>query len=148
MEGRIEYNELLMGKKKKNKDVEKPEPGVAGFDPEVLRQYMMGATNPGFSNKITMAEDVIDLHLEKTSASKAGRIAPEDALFHQLDEFEKALDKAIAAGKLEMRVVHGLGKGKLKAEVFKLLDKHPQVKRYSNDYSQRYGYGSTVVYFY
>jgi hypothetical protein len=130
---------------KKKKKIDKPV-SSAGFDPEVLRQYMMGATNPGFSNKIEMADDVIDLHLEKVHARK-GTIAPQDALFHQVDEFEKAMDKAIAAGKLEFRVVHGLGRGKLKEAIYKVLDKHPHVKSYSNDYSTRYGFGSTLIYF-
>ena len=47
----------------------------------------MGATNPGFSNKFEMREEVVDLHLEKTTMGN--KIAPQDALFHQLDEFEK-----------------------------------------------------------
>ncbi len=132
-----------MGKKKKKQG--KPST-AAGFDPELLRQYMMGATNPGFSNKIEMADDFIDLHLEKVHTGK-GSIPPQDALYHQLEEFEKAMDKAIACGKLEFRVVHGLGKGKLKEAIYKLLDKHPHVKSYSSDYSTRYGYGSTLIYF-
>ncbi len=116
------------------------------FDPELLREYMMGAANPGFTNKFEMREEVVDLHLEKTTMGN--KIAPQDALFHQLDEFEKALDKAIAANKLEIRVVHGLGKGKLKEEIHKLLAKHPQVKTFSSEYSIRYGYGSTLISFY
>lgn len=107
--------------------------------------YMMGGTNPGFSNKSQHSNDSIDLHFE---SKHKGHIAPQDVLFHQLDEFEKALDNAIAAGKLEFRVVHGLGKGKLKQEIHKLLDKHPQVKSYENTYHSQYGYGSTIVYFY
>jgi DNA-nicking Smr family endonuclease len=130
--------------KKKNKD--KPK-STTGFDPDVLREYMMGAANPGFSNKFEMREDVVDLHLEKTEASR-GKIPVQDALFHQLDEFEKVLDKAVAAGKLELRVVHGLGKGKLREEIHKLLDKHPHVKSYNSDYSLHYGYGSTLIQFY
>lgn len=131
-----------MSKKKK-----KQSSNSADFDPELLKMYLMGATNPTFSNKIEDAFDVLDLHLEKHQTGKS-KIAPEDALFFQLEEFEKQLDKAIAAGKMEFRVVHGLGKGTLKQEIFKLLDKHPQVKSYSNEYSQRYGYGSTIIYFY
>lgn len=130
-------------KKKKEKKVV----NNSDFDPELLREYMMGATNPGFSNKIEMQEDVVDLHLEKTNMGK-GKVPPQDALFHQLEEFERALDKAIAAGKLELRVVHGLGKGKLKEEIYKLLAKHPQVKSYNSEYSTRYGFGSTLISFY
>jgi hypothetical protein len=132
-----------MAKMKKKND--KPVSG-AGFDPELLRQYMMGATNPGFSNRMEMADDIIDLHLEKVSSTR-GNIPPHDALFYQLEEFENAMDNAIACGKLEFRVVHGLGKGKLKEAIYKVLDKHPHVKSYSNEYSQRYGYGSTLIYF-
>lgn len=127
-------------KKKKNENKN------SDFDPELLREYMMGAANPGFSNKFEMYEEVVDLHLEKTNMG--GKIPLQDALFHQLEEFEKALDKAIAAGKLELRVVHGLGKGKLKEEIHKLLDKHPHVKTYNSEYSIRYGYGSTFISFY
>lgn len=116
-----------------------------GFDPELLRMYMMGATNPGNSGKINYADDVIDLHLEHVENRK-GSIPAHDALFHQLDEFEKALDKAIAANKMEFRVVHGLGKGKLKAAIHKMLDKHPQVRSYENTYHSKYGYGSTLVF--
>ena len=131
-------------KKKNNKNLS---PDSSSFDPELMRLYMMGATNPGFSNKIDNALDEIDLHLEQTELI-IGKIPSQDALFHQLDEFEKALDKAIAAGKFEFRVVHGLGKGKLKEEIFKLLEKHPYVKRYSNEFHSRYGYGSTIIYFF
>ena len=129
-------------KKPENKHSGQPD----NFDPELLRMYLMGATNPVFSNKVDMHEEVIDLHLDQKSVGK-GKIESSDALFYQIDEFEKALDKAIASGKLEFRVVHGLGKGKLKSEIYKILDKHPNVKSYSNEYHSRYGYGSTLIYF-
>ena len=129
-------------KKKKKSESNTPK----DFDPELLREYMMGATNPSFSNKFEMPEEVVDLHLEKTNMGN--KIPPQDALFHQLDEFEKALDKAIASGRLELRVVHGLGKGKLKEEIHKLLANHPQVKMFNNEYNIRYGYGSTLISFY
>ena len=124
---------------KKKKDNHNP-----GFDPEVLRMYLMGATNPGHSSKVNYAEDVIDLHLDQTQVGK-GKIPPQDALFHQLEQFEAALDRAIAAGKMEFRVVHGHGKGKLKQEIYKLLDKHPQVRSYENTYHSKYGHGSTLI---
>jgi hypothetical protein len=131
--------------KKKKKQEEKSKP--SDFDPELLKMYMMGGANPGFSTKVEGANDIIDLHLDQKHVGK-GKISPENALFYQLEEFEKAMDKAIAAGKLEFRVVHGLGKGKLKEEIYKLLDKHPDVKSYKNEYHSRYGYGSTIIYFY
>jgi hypothetical protein len=128
-------------KKKKNKAEDKS----SGFDPELLRMYLMGATNPGFSNKITYAEDIIDLHIEKLNRS-AHNIPAGDSLFIQLEKFEYALDQAIAAGRLEFRVIHGLGKGKLKEEIYKILEKHPHVRSYVNDHHSRYGFGSTLIY--
>lgn len=115
------------------------------IDAELLRMYLMGAANPGFGTKINYADDVVDLHLSPSQVGK-GKIEPQNALFHQLERFENALDRAIAAGKMEFRVVHGHGKGKLKEEIHKLLKKHPQVKNFKNDYHSRYGYGSTVIY--
>jgi hypothetical protein len=132
-----------MSKKKKRQEKNT----TTGFDTELLKMYMMGGANPGFSNKVERAEDVIDLHLDQKHVGQ-GKISPQDALFYQLEEFEKAMDKAIAAGKLEFRVVHGLGKGKLKEEIYKLLEKHSGVKSYKNEYHSRYGYGSTIIYFY
>ncbi len=129
----------------KKKKVTKLSDG-ADFDPDLLKTYLMGATNPVFSNKIEMSDEVIDLHLEQHQVGK-GKIAPNEALFHQIEEFERALDKAIASGKFEFRVVHGLGKGKLKAEICKILDRHPNVKSYSNEYHSKYGYGSTLIQF-
>lgn len=129
----------------KNKKKGSASNGNAGFDPEVLRMYMMGATNPGFSNKIESASDIIDLHID-TAPSKTGAVPSTDALFYQLEQFEQALDRAIAAGKFEFRVVHGLGKGKLKAAIYKILDKHPQVRSYANEYHSKYGYGSSIIY--
>jgi Smr domain len=137
-------------KKKSNKhrntlSDEEQKAGKGDFDPELLRMYLMGAGNPGFSNKIETADDFIDLHLTKAEVGK-GKIPPEDALFIQLDKFEKALERAIASGKLEFRAVHGLGTGKLKQEIFKILDKHPHVRSYENSYHSRYGFGSTLIY--
>lgn len=130
--------------KKKDKKYDRTHHSSHQVDPELLRMYLMGAANPKNSTKISGGDDVIDLHLHPTQVGP-GRIAPQDALFHQIDEFEKALDKAIALGKMEFRVVHGHGKGKLKAEIYKILEKHPQVRSFNNDFHSRYGYGSTLV---
>lgn len=127
------------------KEKAKSEKKDKGFDAELLRMYMMGATNPGFSNKLSgNTDDCIDLHLEKVETGK-GKIPPQDALFIQIEHFEAALDRAIASGKFEFRVVHGHGKGKLKEEIYKILKKHPHVRSFENDYHSRYGHGSTLI---
>jgi hypothetical protein len=118
------------------------------FDPELLRAYLMGATTPAGFTGMDKSSDSIDLHLDDKKVGKgSGKIAPNEALFHQVEEFEKALDKAIASGKFEFRVVHGHGSGKLKEAIHTVLNTHPQVKSYKNDYHSRYGYGSTLIHF-
>lgn len=118
------------------------------FDPELLRAYLMGATNPGLVPGKDKSQDTIDLHLKDEQVGKGqGKIAPNEALFHQIEAFEKAMDDALAAGKLEFRAVHGHGSGKLKNAIHAILDTHPHVKSYKNDYHSRYGYGSTIIYF-
>ena len=69
------------------------------------------------------------------------------AIEYQLDAMERALDNAIAKGKVELRIIHGIGKGKLRDEIHKALSKHPQVKSFENAHHSRYGWGSTIVYF-
>ncbi len=129
-------------KKKKNK----PAPGE--LDTELLRLYMTGGANPSTHNKYqAFTDDVVDLHMQQSAVGK-GKIPANEVLFHQLEQFERAIDKAIASGKLEIRIVHGHGKGKLKQELYKLLKKHPQVKSFENDYHSRYGFGSTIIHFY
>ncbi len=133
-------------KKPKKQDLPHGKGGKLDFDPELMRMYLMGATNPGFSNKISSSDDIIDLHLNKGDVGGNFKIPPGDALFIQLEKFENALDRAIAAGKLEFRAIHGYGSGKLMKEIHKILDKHPHVRSYDNGYHSQYGYGSTLIY--
>lgn len=134
-----------MGKKKKKREYTRSN---ESFDPNVLKMYMMGAANPsnGSKNFFGIA-DVVDLHLEQ-SAVKENRIDATEALMLQLEQVEKSIDSAIASGKFELRVIHGLGKGKLRDEIHKMLRKHPQVVSFENDYSPTYGWGSTLIKFY
>ena len=116
------------------------------FDPELLRMYMMGAARPPGNKKRFDAADLVDLHVDKKTL-ESKHYNERDSIFLQLEEFEKSLDKAIAAGKFELRIIHGLGSGKLKEAIHKILAKHPHVKSFNNDYHSKYGHGSTVIYF-
>ena len=46
-----------------------------------------------------------------------------------------------------MIFIHGVGKGKLKAEIHELLKVKKGVKNFVNQYSDAYGYGATEVFF-
>nr|MBX2845837.1 Smr/MutS family protein [Saprospiraceae bacterium] len=44
-------------------------------------------------------------------------------------------------------IIHGIGSGRLKTEVYDFLYKHPKVVRFANDYHPQYGMGATEVKF-
>jgi len=128
---------------KKKKTHRKDE--IGGVNTDVLKMYLMGAANPAHSNKVfNQVADVVDLHLDEPTANHHN-IDPTEALFLQLQHAEKCLDAAIAARKTEFRIVHGIGSGKLKTEIHKMLSKHPHVVSFENAYHSRYGWGSTLV---
>jgi len=118
------------------------------LDPDLLRSYMMGAANPvkGSKTNSSMFGEEIDLHVDSTRF-KGGKMDNKYAIEFQIEALEAALDNAVMKGKVEIRIIHGLGKGKLKEEVHKILSRHPQVKSFENTYHSRYGMGSTLVYF-
>ena len=118
------------------------------IDPNVLKSYMMGAADPvrGSKSFSSMFGEEIDLHVD-SSQFKGGKKDNKYAIEFQLDALERSLDDAIVKGKVEIRVIHGLGKGKLKDEVHRILARHPHVKSFKNEYHSRYGWGSTIVHF-
>jgi hypothetical protein len=118
------------------------------IDPNLLRSYMMGAADPvrGSKSNASMFGEEIDLHVD-SSQFKGGKKDNKYAIEFQLEALEAALDNAVMKGKVEIRIIHGLGKGKLKEEVHKILAAHPQVKSFENAYHARYGMGSTIVHF-
>jgi len=76
-------------------------------------------------------EDSIDLH----------GFLPQDVLNVVRDYLEEAL----ARGFLEVRLIHGRGKGVQRARVRELLRDHPHVQAYTDAPAPRGGWGATVV---
>ncbi|MFN3940064.1 MAG: Smr/MutS family protein, partial [Chitinophagales bacterium] len=94
--------------------------------------------------KATMP-DFIDLHIE--SLVQDYKLLDKGEILHiQLKHFERFLDKAIKHGLHRIYAVHGLGKGKLKSEIEKILNATPEVISYNNNHNVRFGYGATEVY--
>ena len=118
------------------------------IDANLLRSYLMGAADPirGSKSNSSMFGEEIDLHVDSTQF-RAGKKDNKYAIEYQLEALEVSLDNAVMKGKVELRVIHGLGKGKLKEEVHKILSCHPSVKYFENTFHPRYGMGSTIVHF-
>jgi hypothetical protein len=95
---------------------------------------------------IQQARSVIDLHIEKIMDTH-NHLSNAEILHFQLQEFEKWFDLAKLNNLPSMIIIHGVGKGKLKAEIHDLLKVKPGVKSFINQYSDFYGYGATEVFF-
>ncbi|HZP43198.1 MAG TPA: Smr/MutS family protein [Candidatus Binatia bacterium] len=76
-------------------------------------------------------EDALDLH----------PFAPAEVL----SVVESYLEAAAAAGLVEVRVIHGRGKGVQRARVRSLLARHPLVAELREATPERGGAGATVV---
>ena len=89
---------------------------------------------------------MIDLHIEKI-VDRHSHLTNAEIIQIQLDEFEKWFELAQFNHLPSMIIIHGVGKGKLKAEIHELLKVKKGVKSFVNQYSEFYGYGATEVFF-
>lgn len=114
------------------------------IEDSVLRN--ISANEP--KKKVTSYEPVpheIDLHIEKLLSDHSGMSNAEIIQF-QLKCFRSALEKAISGGVEKFYAIHGIGKGKLKEEIFRILPEYSQVKSFRNEYHPRYGFGATEIF--
>jgi DNA mismatch repair protein MutS2 len=62
-----------------------------------------------------------------------------------LMEVEKAIDTAVLCGLKQMRIIHGLGTGRLRAAIQEYLKSHPQVAEFKEALPHEGGQGVTVI---
>jgi hypothetical protein len=88
----------------------------------------------------------IDLHIEALIENKEN-LGSGEILKLQIDRFTIALDLGIASRTKRMVFIHGIGNGKLKYEIRRLLDtQYADKVRYQDASFKEYGYGATMVY--
>ena len=95
---------------------------------------------------IEPAKYEIDLHIEALVDNKRG-LSNADIVKIQLDTLQHNIHLAIVHRQERMVVIHGLGKGKLREEVHAILKQIPEVSRFKNEWSGKYGFGATEIYF-
>lgn len=96
--------------------------------------------------KAKAASRPVDLHIENLVDNVSG-LSNFEMLTIQLQAFEDAMDEAIALQQQSLIVIHGVGKGKLKEEIHSLLPNYAEVDFFQHDWSPRYGYGATEIFF-
>ena len=87
---------------------------------------------------------VVDLHIENLTPAYE-TLQPAAMLHLQLQTFETALDRAIAAGMHEITFIHGAGNGVLRKEIQKRLSRNKQIKFFEDAQREKFGYGATKV---
>jgi len=95
---------------------------------------------------IEPAKPILDLHIEQWAANPS-KLTNSEIILLQLNTLEKYLHLAIVHRLERMIVIHGIGEGKLKDEVHKVLKATKGVARYKNEWSGKYGFGATEVTF-
>lgn len=116
------------------------------IDANELQNRMM-ETNPlpQEENAIptTKANNTVDLHID----SQSSNLNQNEILEYQLNKFEKAYDNALVMNMEKLKVIHGIGAGILRNEIHKRLSKKSEVKFFEDADKERFGFGSTIIYF-
>lgn len=83
----------------------------------------------------------VDLHIEHL-VNDHTHLSNSEKVQLQLETFEIALSRAIAAGMIEITFVHGIGQGVLRKEIHTILRKTKQIKSFCDAQFDR---GATIV---
>jgi len=86
----------------------------------------------------------VDLHLESI-VDHSESLEPAEALEIQKNRFITALEGGIRNGVKKMVFIHGVGDGKLKYEIRRIIDRQYPRLRYQDASFKEYGYGATLV---
>lgn len=85
----------------------------------------------------------VDLHFEAL-VDFPKNFSAHEKLQIQLSEVRKALDKARRAGIKKVILIHGVGQGRLREEIYRLLERMDRLSFYDASFA-RYGKGATEV---
>ncbi|WP_439883433.1 DUF2027 domain-containing protein [Pontibacter sp. MBLB2868] len=109
-----------------------------------IAEQLINATTQHESFKLQAPEHEIDLHIEKLIEDHTG-MSNSAILKLQLEKFQDALDRAMAANMHEIVFIHGAGNGILRKEIQKALSRTPGIKYFEDAKKEKFGYGATLV---
>jgi len=100
--------------------------------------------NKGISISKTGARE-IDLHIEALS-DDSKKLSPSEIMVIQLSRFRDAMSKAQNERWKQIVFIHGVGDGRLKFEIRKIIESQFPDARYQDASFLEYGYGATLVF--
>ncbi len=117
-------------------------------NPEELRNSLLSKkhteSNELFPEKKSTATLEIDLHIDKLS-DKYQIMSPAEIIELQTVKFRTSLESALMKGFSKVIFIHGVGNGKLKYEIRRILDQEYRGMKYQDASFREYGYGATMV---
>jgi hypothetical protein len=94
-------------------------------------------------NTLEKQEKEFDLHIEELIENHNG-MSNVEIMDYQLFIFKKELEKAIDSKFKKIIFIHGIGNGRLKSEILKILKTYKKIEFQDASY-QKYGFGATEV---
>jgi len=94
--------------------------------------------------KSDTSPEEVDLHIQEL-IDDWQNMTPGEIIQIQLARFETALEGGLRSNTRKMVFIHGVGNGKLKYEIYKILDKKYPSLKYQDASFKEYGYGATLV---
>ena len=88
----------------------------------------------------------IDLHIEMLTGDP-GKMNSFEKLQFQIFKAKEYLEEAHMLGIEKVYLLHGVGKGRLKDELTRMLKSNPTVHQFKNEYHGSFGFGATEVIF-
>ncbi len=113
-------------------------------DTDKIREQLVEATEQSETFKLAAPEHEIDLHIDKLVDDHSG-MSNSAMLKLQIDTFEDALHRAMAANMHEIIFIHGTGNGVLRKEIQKILSRTPGIRFFEDAKKEKFGYGATLV---
>ncbi|MCC6690788.1 MAG: DUF2027 domain-containing protein [Bacteroidia bacterium] len=110
---------------------------------QAMKQKQAQPTITSKPHSIANPEFEIDLHIDELIENYTG-MSKAQLLDVQITHCKRELEKAIDANAKKITFIHGVGTGRLKHEIYKLLQTYDRIQFYDAPYS-KYGFGATEV---
>lgn len=105
---------------------------------------VLGKIDLSGNDKKARSINEIDLHIENLS-NNYSKLSNGEIVQIQLKEAKDFLDRSMIEGKKEIVMIHGVGNGRLKSEIRKILKGYYGIRFEDADF-RKYGEGATLVY--
>lgn len=113
-------------------------------DTDKIKEQLSEKSATQENSKVQAPEHEVDLHIDKLVEDYSD-MSNSAMLKLQLERFQDALERAMAANMHEIVFIHGTGNGVLRKEIQKILSRTPGIRFFEDAKKEKFGYGATLV---